>query len=162
MKIKKEGEATIPGMVMIESDERITKLLELVEDVHKAGAPIICQIAHCGKNGVAGKNFNVNRISEKTIERVIHDFSRAAIRAKKAGFDGVELHLAHSLENWGVNAIEVFCGIDWKQMGPAKGKIPVCQTGIVYFVATIHIQCLFVFVYVFISVKPAFFKAAAS
>lgn len=195
MSVSKDGEAIMPGMVMIESDKRIIKLAEVVESVHEMGAPIICQIAHCGRNGVAGKSFNVNRISEETIKRVIKDFVDASIRAEKAGFDAVELHLAHGyflsemlsghtnkrkdqwggstenrakivqdimngirkqlphypvfvkvngdeiynngihpkeaakiaqlLESSGVNAIEVSCGIDWKQMGPSRGKIPV-------------------------------------
>ncbi|BCN30961.1 NADH:flavin oxidoreductase [Anaeromicropila herbilytica] len=195
MSVSKDGTSTMPGMVMIESDNRITKLTEVVNRVHQMSAPIICQIAHCGRNGVAGKAFNVNRISEDTIERVINDFTNAVIRAEKAGFDGVELHLAHgyflsemisghtnkrrdkwggSIENrtrivkelmnkirialpnypilikmngdeiysdgihsdeavqiakllelFGVNAIEVSCGIDWKQMGPSRGEIPV-------------------------------------
>ncbi|MDO5292732.1 MAG: NADH:flavin oxidoreductase [bacterium] len=195
MSVSKDGESTMPGMVMIEMDDRITKLSEVVNRVHEMSTPIIAQIAHCGRNGIAGKAFNVNKISEETIVRVIDDFTFATIRAKNAGFDGVELHLAHGyflsemlsphtnkrkdkwggttenrvrivkeimkkirkelpdypilvkvngdeiykdgvhadeaarigkmLEQFGVNAIEVSCGIDFRQMGPAKGKVPV-------------------------------------
>ncbi|MDO5516243.1 MAG: NADH:flavin oxidoreductase [Clostridium sp.] len=195
MSVSKDGESVMPGMVMIESDDRIARLAEVVNNVHKMGTPIICQIAHCGRNGVAGKSFNVNKISEDTINRVVKDFADAAKRAYNAGFDGVELHLAHGyflsemlsghtnrrkdkwggstenrvrivtdimkeirkelpdypilvkvngneiykdgihpeeaakiarlLESSGVNAIEVSCGIDWKQMGPARGKVPI-------------------------------------
>lgn len=195
MAVSKEGESTMPGMVMMDSDERIEKLTEVVNRVHEFGIPIIAQLAHCGRNGVGGKAFNVNKISEDTIEHIIDDFTDAVIRAKKIGYDGVELHLAHGyflsemlsghtnrrkdqwggsalkrtrivkeimagirkalpdypiwvkvngdeiykdgihseevaeiakmLESYGVNAIEVSCGIDTKQMGPLKGEIPV-------------------------------------
>lgn len=195
MAVSKEGESTMPGMVMMDSDERIEKLTEVVNRVHEFGIPIIAQLVHCGRNGVGGKAFNVNKISEDTIEHIIDDFTDAVIRAKKIGYDGVELHLAHGyflsemlsghtnrrkdqwggsalkrtrivkeimagirkalpdypiwvkvngdeiykdgihseevaeiakmLESYGVNAIEVSCGIDTKQMGPLKGEIPV-------------------------------------
>lgn len=95
MSVSEDGKSTIPGMVMIESDERIPQLAVLVERLHKMSSPVIAQIAHCGRNGVAGKKFNVNKISENTIERVKNDFVKATVRAKKAGYDGVELHLAH-------------------------------------------------------------------
>lgn len=194
MCVSKDGESTMPGMVMIESDDRIARLAEVVNNVHKMETPIICQVAHCGRNGVAGKSFNVNKVSESTINGVMKDFVDATKRAYNAGFDGVELHLAHGyflsemlsghtnkrkdkwggsienririvtdimkeirkelsdypvlvkvngdeiykdgihlkeaakiailLENSGINAIEVSCGIDWKQMGPSRGKIP--------------------------------------
>ena len=194
MSVSKDGKSVMPGMLMIEADERITELAEVVKRVHAMGTPVIAQIAHCGRNGVAGKAFHVNRISEETIQLVINDFANAAIRVQKAGFDGVELHLAHGyflsemlsphtnkrrdqwggstenrvrivieilqkirselpdftllvklngdemykdgihpeeaarisgiLEKHGVDAIEVSCGIDWKQMGPARGAIP--------------------------------------
>lgn len=42
-------------MVIIESDDRIVKLPEVVNRVHELETPIICQIAHCGRNGIVGK-----------------------------------------------------------------------------------------------------------
>lgn len=194
MSVSTDGESDMPGMVMIESDDRISKLAEVVERVHALHTPIIAQIAHCGRNGVAGKTFQIGKISESTIERVADDFAKAVTRAYKAGYDGVELHLAHGyflsemvslhtnkrkdkwggstknrmrivklimdkvrmelpdypvfakingdeiykdgihareasliarlLEEYGVNAIEVSCGINFKEMGPGKGKVP--------------------------------------
>ncbi|MDO4650340.1 MAG: NADH:flavin oxidoreductase, partial [Eubacteriales bacterium] len=44
---------------------------------------------------LAGKKYNVNKISEGMIQLAIRDFISATIRASKAGYDGVELHLAH-------------------------------------------------------------------
>ena len=38
---------------------------------------------------------NINALSREDIEKVIRDFVNAAIRTKKAGFDGVEIHSAH-------------------------------------------------------------------
>lgn len=34
-------------------------------------------------------------MDDKEIKRIINDFTQAAIRVKKAGFDGVEIHSAH-------------------------------------------------------------------
>jgi 2,4-dienoyl-CoA reductase-like NADH-dependent reductase (Old Yellow Enzyme family) len=95
MAVSKDGESTMPGMVMMDSDDRIEALTEVVNRVHKAGTPIIAQLAHCGRNGVGGKAFKVNKVSEDTMEQIINDFIDAVIRAKKIGYDGVELHLAH-------------------------------------------------------------------
>ncbi len=95
MSVSADGETAIPGMVMFESDARIPKLAQVVEEVHATGTPIVAQIAHCGAEGVAGKAFKIDRLSSDTIERVIDDYVAAAIRAKKTGYDAVELHLAH-------------------------------------------------------------------
>ncbi|MDO4650339.1 MAG: tRNA-dihydrouridine synthase, partial [Eubacteriales bacterium] len=44
----------------------------------------------------------------------------------KDGIHAEELiKIGKLLERYGVAAIEVSCGIDWKEMGPAKGKVPV-------------------------------------
>lgn len=76
MAVSKDGEAVMPGMVMIENDDRIDELSKVVERVHALQTPIIAQIAHCGRNGVVGKSFNVNKISEDVICRVIEDLFR--------------------------------------------------------------------------------------
>lgn len=34
-------------------------------------------------------------MNEEDIKKLINDFTHAAIRAKEAGFDGVEIHSAH-------------------------------------------------------------------
>jgi 2,4-dienoyl-CoA reductase-like NADH-dependent reductase (Old Yellow Enzyme family) len=78
--------------------------------VHKAGAPIIIQLVHSGlfssplliggtplgpsvletPDGPIGKEMSKEEISEAVIA-----FRNAAARAKEAGFDGVQIHVAH-------------------------------------------------------------------
>lgn len=102
-----KGYAWIPGFY---NDEQIEKNLELTSAVHKHGSKIFCQIYHAGKQkfpGVPGDTvgpaaikdplaMNMPReITVDEIHQVVHAFGDAALRAKKAGFDGVELHAAH-------------------------------------------------------------------
>lgn len=79
---------------------------EIVENAHKNGAKIFIQLVHAGGNGSADdaegpssyKNFRGITCSEMTKERIeaaCRDFAAAALRAKAAGFDGVELHGCH-------------------------------------------------------------------
>lgn len=93
--VSEDGRSTIPGMIMLEKDERIAPLKTLTERVHNLNTSIVAQLVHCGSNGIKGKEFDINKLSSNDIERVAHDFIKAIERAKKAGFDGVELHLAH-------------------------------------------------------------------
>lgn len=112
MGISQQGKCPLFNMTMIDDDSLIPAWSELTARVHAAGAPIFAQIAHCGRQtrkkvtGVktvapsAIRDFlyweNVpRRLSEKEIKHIVDDFAKAALRAKKAGFDGVQLHCAH-------------------------------------------------------------------
>lgn len=83
---------------------------ELVEAVHANGAKIICQLLHVGRNRrpFDGKQpvapspipcdfFKVTprQLTLSEIEDLVDRFIQAAIRAKTAGYDGIELHGAH-------------------------------------------------------------------
>lgn len=108
--IDPEGKA-IPGQLMISSDEYIPGLKRLTEAIHKEGGKIIVQIQHSGRqtnSAVTGKQpvapspvpCPVNRelpreLSSEEVYQLIEKFGDAAGRAKKAGFDGVEIHGAH-------------------------------------------------------------------
>ena len=72
MGITAEGKAQQPGMVLL-----------------------IAQIAHCGRNSVSGRKFDVNKMSDAELEKMITDFIAATVRTQKAGFDGVQVHFAH-------------------------------------------------------------------
>ncbi|QLY40878.1 NADH:flavin oxidoreductase [Hujiaoplasma nucleasis] len=85
-------------------DQFIPGLKQLVDTVHQEKVPIVVQIHHAGqKTKVTGFNDivsaspykNARGLSYGEVKSLIHDFKEAAIRAYKAGFDGVEIHGAH-------------------------------------------------------------------
>jgi len=112
MGISQQGKCPLYNMTMINSDELIPAWKELTDRVHAAGAPIFAQIAHSGRQTrkkVTGEKTVApspirdflywetlpHRLSTKEIHKICDDFAAAALRAKKAGFDGVQLHCAH-------------------------------------------------------------------
>lgn len=93
--VSAEAKTTFPGMTMLHQDENISSFQAMTDRVHQAGCPIIAQIAHCGRHGVAGSKGKVSSFSDEEIRKVIDDFVMAGIRSQKSGFDGVEIHCAH-------------------------------------------------------------------
>lgn len=94
----------------IHSDEMIPGLKKMADAVHAKNGKIICQIAHAGAHADFKSSgldvFGPSEIkkNEKTIcreitvddiKRLVSAFGDAALRAKKAGFDGVQIHSAH-------------------------------------------------------------------
>jgi NADPH2 dehydrogenase len=90
------------------SDEHIDGLAELVGLVHEHGAKIGIQLAHAGRKAeVEGRivapsaiafdeNYRVPaEMTHDDIEEAIAQFREAARRAKKAGYDLIEIHGAH-------------------------------------------------------------------
>ena len=113
--ILQQGKAS-PSMLMISTDDHITALKRLIDAVHGVGGKIVVQISHAGRQtlpSVTGMPIvgpsplpatpvpdptkaNIPReLSVPEIEEIIEAFSSAAKRVKKAGADGVELHMAH-------------------------------------------------------------------
>ncbi|MCL2400392.1 MAG: FAD-dependent oxidoreductase [Defluviitaleaceae bacterium] len=92
-------------------DEQIEGHSKLPEIAHKHGAVILAQIYHCGRQTtkrVIGTNpyapssiicpFGTEVPVELTVDEIkglIEDFGDCALRAKKCGFDGVEIHGGH-------------------------------------------------------------------
>ena len=110
--VQQDGKSSLSNMLMIDDDELIPAYRQLTGKVHEHGTPIILQIAHCGRqtrsaatglptvapSAVKDKIFNEetpHALGEKDIETIINNFVAAAERAKKAGFDGIQLHMAH-------------------------------------------------------------------
>lgn len=106
------GKSSLLGMTMIDSDDLIPAYRELTDAVHAFDTPVIMQIAHCGRqtrsrvtglptqapSAVRDSFFSEDvprQMSEDDIQATIKHFASAVSRAKKAGFDGVQLHLAH-------------------------------------------------------------------
>ena len=99
----------VPMMISIENDDYLPKLTEFAEAVHKArdDVKVVCQLYHSGAYTfpqIIGKapigpsavysNFSKTTPREMTLEDIKTEqqaFANAAIRAKKAGFDAVEI-----------------------------------------------------------------------
>lgn len=109
--VSKEGQGW-DGEIGIFSDSHISNLKKLTSEVKKTGSLIFLQLFHGGMRSpqkITGKkpiSSSKNKTQEsydgmtksaskKEINQIIKDFSDAAERCVKAGFDGVELHGAH-------------------------------------------------------------------
>ena len=109
--VSRNGVSPYPRMMKIFDDGVIDKYKELTDAVHRHGAPVILQIAHCGRQ-TSSKAIGMQKVApsdvlhafypdkakvltESEIYQIIDDFVAAAIRAEKAGFDGVQLHGGH-------------------------------------------------------------------
>jgi len=97
------------NVMRIDKDEYIKEYKKLSDIVHKNGANILMQLVHIGINTLASDKIiygpsvvkliqqdrNSVEMTKDDILRVENAFVEGAIRAKKAGFDGIELHAAH-------------------------------------------------------------------
>ncbi|MGZ5987951.1 MAG: NADH:flavin oxidoreductase [Rhizomicrobium sp.] len=96
-----------PGQLGIFCDEHLPGLSRLAAAIRAEGAVSSVQLHHAGIRSPAAligeqpqgpsdnAEFNARAMSEREIEALVEDFIAAAVRAQKAGFDGVELHGAH-------------------------------------------------------------------
>ena len=103
-------EKIVPGQMAIYNDSFISEYQELTDAVHKHNANIIMQLV-C--NGAQNRSNNegalwaptliedlasmpgIKEMTKDDIEIMKESFINGAVRAKKAGFDGVQLHVAH-------------------------------------------------------------------
>ncbi|MDT2524344.1 NADH:flavin oxidoreductase [Enterococcus raffinosus] len=111
--VSPEGRAS-SGQLSIAKDEDILGLKKLVKTIHHSGTKVFAQLAHAGglaKQPLTGldpkgpSSIVLPKAARSTaipqemiyeeIQKVVTDFASAALRAKKVGFDGVELHSAH-------------------------------------------------------------------
>ena len=158
MGVSQQGKCPLYHMTMINSDELILAWAELTERVHAAGGTVFAQIAHCGRQTrkkVTGEKTVApsairdflywegvpSKLKEKEIRKIISDFGDAALRAKKAGFDGVQLHCAHGYllseflsphtnhrkDKWGGSTENRFRIVDeiMKEMRAKVGDFPI-------------------------------------
>lgn len=90
-----------PNMIGIYDDVFIDELEKLTSTVHKFNANMVIQIVHGGpKWGPSAVEDLLTKTTPKEMDKdeiteVVQAFADAALRAKKAGFDGVQLHAAH-------------------------------------------------------------------
>lgn len=102
--VSPEGQAG-PWQLGIYSDELLPGLREMADKVHEAGGKIVAQLAHAGckaatdlsgQPAIGPSDANgCQAMSRDDIHRVVDAFTQAAVRAKKAGLDGVQIHGAH-------------------------------------------------------------------
>ena len=86
------------GMMRLCDDALIPQYQKLVQTIHDEGCPVITQLAlGAYYRKVNGRYLQVepDDMTEEEIHLVIQQFIDAAIRAEKAGFDGVQIHAAH-------------------------------------------------------------------
>lgn len=107
----KQNGRTFPNMRMFDNDAYIPVYKSMNDQLKQFKTPIILQIAHGGSRSMSkvtgqevvsasGRKKNdhgdaVKEASETEIRSIIVAFTAAIVRAKAAGFDGVELHAAH-------------------------------------------------------------------
>lgn len=104
-----ENEQPNPNMLGIYDDSFIEEYKKLTSIVHKYNSNIIMEIVYGGSQTkfkdkeVLGPSSVENQVSKVTpkemtkedIEYLVNAYGDAALRVKKSGFDGVELHAGH-------------------------------------------------------------------
>ena len=77
----------------IGSDEFIPGIKRVADKIHEYGALAIAQISIAGPKGLTP--FDFNELSTEEMEHIQDWFIDAALRSQQAGFDGVQVHIAH-------------------------------------------------------------------
>jgi 2,4-dienoyl-CoA reductase-like NADH-dependent reductase (Old Yellow Enzyme family)/thioredoxin reductase len=114
-----DSELVVPpyGLLRIDADRYVAGHSELVEAVHSYGAKIVLQLCHAGawiieplpegreavgpstvKGMFGGGSMQVRDVrglTKEEIKDIVERFGVAALRAKRAGYDAVEIHSAH-------------------------------------------------------------------
>lgn len=101
----------LPGKMGICHDSHLPGLQHLTEAVHQEGGVIFCQLVHAGgqtsrkvigsqplapsATDFAGYQEPPKELNTAEIRAVVAAFAGAAARARRAGFDGIQLHGAH-------------------------------------------------------------------
>ena len=86
------------GMMRLCDDELIPQYKRLTDIIHANGAPVIAQLALGAYYREVNGRYAQTEPDDMTTEEirlVVRQFADAAARAKKAGFDGVQIHAAH-------------------------------------------------------------------
>ena len=110
-----QGKASA-GQISFADDSKIDGLKRLVDAIHEGGAKAIAQLNHAGSattsavtgmsvvsaSAVLNPGIKPGTVPEMPVEltkdeiiKIEDQFAEAAVRAKEAGYDGVEIHSAH-------------------------------------------------------------------
>jgi dimethylglycine catabolism A len=84
-------------LLRVSDDEFIPGLRQLTSACHAASdSKVFLQIIHFLKIARSGWREKVSEVDAERLEELPELFAAAALRAQEAGFDGVELHMAHA------------------------------------------------------------------
>jgi 2,4-dienoyl-CoA reductase-like NADH-dependent reductase (Old Yellow Enzyme family) len=109
--VDRQGKST-PRMGGIDDDDKVPGLARLTSLVHERGSKIFAQVNHCGRQVVPRSVALDEAVSASGVKELflgtkprpltapeiataVRRFAEAAERARKAGFDGVQIHAAH-------------------------------------------------------------------
>ena len=90
-----ENDRYFGGMARLADDALIPGHSELVRRVHAYNTPVIAQLALGAYYREDGLQVEPDDMTEDDIATVVEQFADAARRAAAAGYDGVQIHLAH-------------------------------------------------------------------
>ena len=86
------------GMMRLCDDALIPQYKRLTDIIHAEGVPVITQLAlgaYYRESSGRYMQTEPDSMTKDEINLVINQFTDAAVRAEKAGFDGVQIHAAH-------------------------------------------------------------------
>ena len=104
--VQRNGQG-FPGQMGVWSDDHIEGLTRLAAAIKAQGSVAVVQLHHAGMRSPAeligetpvcpsdNEEFKARALTADEVEQLREDFIVAAVRAKTAGFDGVEVHGAH-------------------------------------------------------------------
>lgn len=104
--VRPEGQG-FPGQLGIFADAHLPGLTRMAAAIKDRGAVAVAQLHHAGMRSPReliaqtplcpsdNETFGARALAEREISAIIKAFIEAAVRAEKAGFDGVEIHGAH-------------------------------------------------------------------
>jgi 2,4-dienoyl-CoA reductase-like NADH-dependent reductase (Old Yellow Enzyme family) len=107
--VSREGQAG-PWQMGIHNDEMLSGLSRMADAVHRESGKIVVQLSHAGcyalsqvtqteavgpSTGIPKRTPSCRELSREEIGSICDAFGKAALRAKSAGFDGVQIHAAH-------------------------------------------------------------------